>query len=375
MHELEREERVALAARRGLGDGGVVERERLAQERVGVRGAERRDVDALAVELGQSAIEERRRRRIGLHGLGPRRGHEEQTELGRVAVERQQALERRRRGVVEVVHPQQDRALLADALQGAADDQPAQLGAIEREALARRAHRLAAERRGADPLRRRGDPGLLFLVVGGDLPHVHQHLLDDVALGALEAVVLGDRADDAVERRGDLPVAGAEGTMIPRSWTSSQSHSARRLLPTPASPVSRTKRCPPVSATSAAISREAAALGVAGDEGARAQAEQAGGGDLRRLRAEGVGRRRREVGRHDAARPAQRQRRGGGVARGRELAPRAPRLGGELVAVPGPLGHEAHHELRDLGGTPGARLGSGTGALLCCCKSSSLVPT
>jgi hypothetical protein len=36
------------------------------------------------------------------------------------------------------------------------------------------------------------------------LPHVHQHLLDDVALGALEAIMLGDGADDAVEGAGIL---------------------------------------------------------------------------------------------------------------------------------------------------------------------------
>ena len=349
MQELEREERVALAARRGLGDGGVVERERLAQERVGLRGAERRDLEALAAELGERAIDQRRGRGIGEHGLGARRRDEEQAELRRVAVEREQAFERRRRGVVEIVHPQQDRPLLADALERAADDQPAQLGAIEGEALARRADDLAAERRGPDPLRRRGDPGLLFLVVGGDLPHVHQHLLDDVALGALEAVVLRDRSDDAVERRGDLPVARAER------------HHQRALVDLFAEPLGEAtladagvagEQDEAMAAVLGDLGRDleqAAPLGVARDERARAKAEQAGRRHLRHVHPEGVGGRRRGVGGDDRPRPAERQRRRRRVARGRELAPRAARLGGELVAMPRSLRHEPHHELRDLG--------------------------
>ena len=45
------------------------------------------------------------------------------------------------------------------------------------------------------------DPRVLFLVVGLNLPQVHQHPLYNVALGPLETVVLGDGTYDAVERR------------------------------------------------------------------------------------------------------------------------------------------------------------------------------
>jgi hypothetical protein len=77
--------------------------------------------------------------------LGARRGDDEEAELGRVAVEGEQALDGVGRGVVQVVHPEQDRAVLADALEGAADDEPAQLGAIEGEALARGPHAAVAQ--------------------------------------------------------------------------------------------------------------------------------------------------------------------------------------------------------------------------------------
>ena len=62
-------------------------------------------------------------------------------------------------GVVEIVEPEEDRAVLADALEGAADDEPAQLGPVEREALAGRADAVGPRRRGPEPLGGGGDPG------------------------------------------------------------------------------------------------------------------------------------------------------------------------------------------------------------------------
>ncbi len=66
--------------------------------------------------------------------------------LGTSRTMRTRAVERAGRRVVHVVEPQEDGALAADALEHAANDQPAQLGLVEREPLAGGTERRALAR-------------------------------------------------------------------------------------------------------------------------------------------------------------------------------------------------------------------------------------
>ena len=125
------------------------------------------------------------------------------------------------------------------------DDGDAELRACRGRSACRsaRAGALRPRRRRTQPLGGRGDPREPSPSSLVDLPALHQRLLDELAIGALEPVVRVHRAGDAVERRRRCDrSARAAAPSSPCSWTCSQSHSARRLLPTPASPMSATIR-------------------------------------------------------------------------------------------------------------------------------------
>lgn len=136
--------------------------------------------------------------------------------------------------------------------------------------------------------------------------------------------------------------------MRPRSWTCSRTHSARRLLPTPASPIIATIRCwggcP--AQTDTTMFDQLLPLRLARDHRRRTQGEEArrerprgGHGAAHVGRARGLGRRRWRA-RHGLL-----ERRG--VAR-TVLGPDAARIGRELEAMPGLLGEQALDERADL---------------------------
>jgi len=207
--ELEREQRVAFAACGCLGDGRVVERKRLAKQLGRAARVERRDLEAQAPGRLHHRCERRRVRRVGFDGLVANRRDDEHTERPRLAHEPRDVVVRPGWREMKVVHPEQDRSIRRDPFERALHHEPAKLGVVEREALAAGADLRAGGIR-SQPLRGRGDPRRTVVVARRDVPEVHQHLLDDVAIGAFEPVELRHRADDAVERRGDLAVLRAK---------------------------------------------------------------------------------------------------------------------------------------------------------------------
>src|SRR5438105_4280776 len=96
-------------------------------------------------------------------------------------------IEGARRCEMEIIEPDQNRALLSDMLEDAHDDRETNLRIVEDEALSRRSERnLRARRRRAKPLRGRGDPGEARVVFRIHVPALHQGLLDERSIRALE---------------------------------------------------------------------------------------------------------------------------------------------------------------------------------------------
>src|SRR5690606_23254040 len=111
-------------------------------------------------------------------------------------------LERVRAREVEVVEPDEDRTIVADAFEDAPRDGEAELRRVEHEALARRADgRDGPGRRRPEPLRGGRHPRELLAVALVDLPPIEERLLDGFAIGALQAVEGVHRTGEAVERR------------------------------------------------------------------------------------------------------------------------------------------------------------------------------
>ena len=280
-----------------------------------------------------------RRVEVGRERLAARRHDDEQRQLGRVATQPRQDVERVLRGVVQIVEPHQDRAVARDSLEDPLDDAEPELRAVEHEALARGTHgRQDVRGRRPQPLGGGGDPRERVVVVLRDLPPDHERLLDGRAVGARQAEVLVDRAGDAGERRGRAAVARAE-----------RDHHAA-LVRLGAQPLGD------------------AALADAGfaDEGEEVLALRAARHELDGapelaalfLPREEHGRAQAQDARRERARVAQR----GGVRARKALhdllerrrvrrpdsLPRAPRVGRELEAVPRLLLEEPQHELAGL---------------------------
>ena len=140
VEELQREERIASALLDGAQHRRVVERKRGAQERLGVVGRERLELEDAASPLRAQGLHAERRVEVGRERLASRRHDDEQRQIGRVATQAREDVERVLRGEVQVVEPHQDRPIARDALEHPLDDAEAQLGPVEDEALARGAH-------------------------------------------------------------------------------------------------------------------------------------------------------------------------------------------------------------------------------------------
>jgi len=176
-----------------------------------VLGAERLEIDHAPAPLRAQRLGPQRRVEVGLERLAACSGDEREPEPGSVTAESPEHLERVGRRQVEIVAPEKNRAVTRDALEDLPDDDEAQLGVVEHEALPGRADRIErAWRAGAEPLGGRGDPAEGVVVRRRDLPAGHQRLLDEEAVGPFEAEVAVHGAREAVERRRDPAVASPE---------------------------------------------------------------------------------------------------------------------------------------------------------------------
>ena len=209
MQLLEREERVAAAASRGLLYRRVVEGERGADEGRGDLRFEGLHVDDDAVHRLAQLAELLGLRGAELHVFRPHRGHHHDALIGFFLVDPEQALEGRLPRVVQIVEEEEQRAAPSDAPERVTNHQSPRLEAVEGEANAAGPHRLIGGER-PDPFGRARDPGAPVLVVRIDAPAQEQRLLDGVAVGALEVEIVRDAAEHAVERAAQATVARAQ---------------------------------------------------------------------------------------------------------------------------------------------------------------------
>ncbi len=349
MELLECEQRIAAAAARRFFYGGVIERQGFTEQRRRRIGRQRLDVDQLAVHDVAQLAQARRRRGAHHHVFQPYRRHHHDPLIGFVGVDLEQTFDGCGAGVVNVVQPEQKRPAIGDFTQRVARDHAPGFQRIERET-----HAAGPDRRfrthGPQPLTGAGHPGAPVLVVAPHLPALQQRALNQIALHALEIVVVQGCAEHAVERAADFAVAGSERhhrALFVHDLTQPLGDAALAATGGADQHHQPVRGADAVDHVVAHFTQRVAHV-FTPDQGARADTEQP--------------RRAFRCGRKIGIRPARARAPGGGRSFGRggaqihwqpifrglrlgtPLAPLRSRLRGELPAIPGAFGQEPGDE-------------------------------